>query len=1057
MNLHLNTLLLLFMAFLGQTWGYSYLMVSHTASKSHHAVGLALAKGLAAAGHEVTLISPFPQKQPIKNIIDVETPNIITVMGVHKARILENAKKNVVQRYPRLSLMGLDLTEALFKAPAVQELLTQKRTFDGVIVETFMNDAHYGFAEHFGAPLISLSSLGATGWTSDLVGTPSPPSYVPHALLQFSDYMNFWQRAQNLGFQTYEFIYQNLINLPRHEALYKKYFPNNKQDFYEMRKSTSLVLLNNHVSLSNPRPYSPNMIEVGGMHVNRKAPKPLPKDIRKFIEGAEHGVIYFSLGSNLNSKDLPKKKRKAIVETLRGLKYRVLWKYEEENFVDKPDNVLVSKWFPQDDILAHDKVIAFITHGGLLSTMESIYHGKPVVGIPFFGDQFMNMARAEQSGYGITVKYAELSAPLFRSAIDRITTDPSYLERVKIISNQFRDQKETPLERAVYWVEHVTRQKGAKYLRSACQDLTVIEYHNLDVLAAFFTALGLVFIFVFLTIRFLVSKVKGSSLKSKSSKKKFGKLQIKTKMKPTSGQTSFLALLLVCLLSCVSAYNYLMVLHTAARSHYHVGSALAKGLANAGHQVTIISPFELKKPIKNIKDVQVKSILAVMQERMANLLESSKEPIIKQIIEFHEMGLSLTERLLSEPIVTELMKSNQTFDAVISEVFLNEAHFGFAEHFKAPLIGLGTFGAISWNTDLVGSPSPPSYVPSALLKFNDHMSLAERVGNLAFLTYEYLFLNYFYLPRQEVLYRKFFPNNKQDFYEMRKNTALVLLNQHVSLSFPRPYSPNMIEVGGMHINRKRQPLPKDIQEFIEGAEHGVIYFSMGSNLKSKTLPLDKRQALIDTFAQLKQRVLWKFEDTDLPGKPANVFISDWFPQDDILAHDNVIAFITHGGLLSTTESIYHRKPFVGIPIFGDQFLNMARAEQNGYGVTVHYEALTAPKLLEAIQRLIQDPEARQKVRDMSDRYRDQPETPLERAVFWVEHVSRHKGAKYLRSASQDLNFIQYHNLDAMFILYGGIIFVFYCIFLLVRWVWRLLQEFFLKKASTKSKQKVKKN
>ncbi|XP_017005917.2 UDP-glycosyltransferase UGT5 [Drosophila takahashii] len=528
-------------------------------------------------------------------------------------------------------------------------------------------------------------------------------------------------------------------------------------------------------------------------------------------------------------------------------------------------------------------------------------------------------------------------------------------------------------------------------------------------------------------------------------------------MKPTAGQTSFLALLLLCLLSCVSAYNYLCVLHTAARSHYHVGSALAKGLASAGHQVTIVSPFALKKPIKNIKDVHVKSILASMEGRMANLLESSKRPIIEQIVNFHEMGIEITELLLTEPSVVELLKSNQTFDAVISEVFLNEAHFGFAEHFKAPLIGLGTFGAISWNTDLVGSPSPPSYVPNALLKFSDHMSLAERVGNLAFLTYEYIFLNYFYLPRQELLYSKYFPNNKQDFYEMRKNTALVLLNQHVSLSFPRPYSPNMIEVGGMHINRKRQPLPKDIQEFIEGAKDGVIYFSMGSNLKSKTLPLEKRQALIDTFAQLKQRVLWKFEDTDLPGKPANVFISDWFPQDDILAHDNVIAFITHGGLLSTTESIYHRKPFVGIPIFGDQFLNMARAEQNGYGVTVHYEDLTSDKLLAAIQRLIQDPEASKKVRDMSDRYRDQPQTPLERAVFWVEHVSRHKGAKYLRSASQDLNFIQYHNLDAIIILYGGIIFVLYCIFLLIRWVWRLLQELFVKKESPKPKKKSKQN
>lgn len=74
---------------------------------------------------------------------------------------------------------------------------------------------------------------------------------------------------------------------------------------------------------------------------------------------------------------------------------------------------------------------------------------------------------------------------------------------------------------------------------------------------------------------------------------------------------------------------------------------------------------------------------------------------MKQYVEFHQMGIEITETVLNDPGVVELMKSNQTFDAVICEVFLNEAHFGLAEHFKAPLIGLGTFGAISWNTDLV--------------------------------------------------------------------------------------------------------------------------------------------------------------------------------------------------------------------------------------------------------------------------------------------------------------------------------------------------------------------
>ncbi|EDV93634.1 GH18169 [Drosophila grimshawi] len=525
-------------------------------------------------------------------------------------------------------------------------------------------------------------------------------------------------------------------------------------------------------------------------------------------------------------------------------------------------------------------------------------------------------------------------------------------------------------------------------------------------------------------------------------------------MSQSSSKVGFIGLTLLCLLSCVASYNYMVVLPCAARSHYNVGSALAKGLAAAGHQVTLVSPFALKKPIKNINDLPVPSILKAMSGDIGNLLKTSEASIIQQILGLYDMGIRRTGVLLSDSSVIELMQSNQTFDAVICEVFLNEAQFGLAEHFNAPLIGMGTFGAISWNTDLVGTPSPPSYVPHPLLKFSDHMSLVQRVINLAFLSYEYLFMELYYLPQQEQLYTKYFPNNKQNFYDMRKNTALMLLNQHVSLSFPRPYSPNMIEVGGMHINRKRQPLPQDIEEFIKGAQHGVIYFSMGSNLKSKDLPQQKRLELIKTFSKLKQRVLWKFEEPNLPGKPENVFISDWFPQDDILAHENVILFITHGGLLSTTESIYHGKPFVGIPMFGDQFLNMERAEQNGYGRSLVYEQLSAERLLAAIQQLIEDPKANDLVKAMSARYKDQPQLPLERAVYWVEHVTRHGGARYLRSASQDLNFVQYHNLDAILILYGGILFfVLYCIALLICCAWRALQNFFMGRKTSQDKMK----
>lgn len=43
-------------------------------------------------------------------------------------------------------------------------------------------------------------------------------------------------------------------------------------------------------------------------------------------------------------------------------------------------------------------------------------------------------------------------------------------------------------------------------------------------------------------------------------------------------------------------------------------------------------------------------------------------------------------------------------------------------------------------------------------------------------------------------------------------------------------------------------------------------------------------------------------------------------------------------------------------------------------------------------------------------------TPVETMVYWSEYVIRHKGAKHLRSAGLDLNYIQYHNLDAFVVI-----------------------------------------
>uniref|UniRef100_A0A1I8NDU2 UDP-glucuronosyltransferase n=1 Tax=Musca domestica TaxID=7370 RepID=A0A1I8NDU2_MUSDO len=403
--------------------------------------------------------------------------------------------------------------------------------------------------------------------------------------------------------------------------------------------------------------------------------------------------------------------------------------------------------------------------------------------------------------------------------------------------------------------------------------------------------------------------------------------------------------------------------------------------------------------------------------------DTKNKNLFEEYIDFAEFGERVTSNIFENPQVKNVMKTEQ-FDLVIVEVLMSESLLGLGEYFKAPVVAVSTFGTISFIDYLVGNVSPLSYIPHMSLPYKNPMSVWQRCVNVISELIDNFLVNYFILPSQDKVYRKYFPNAKLSLNEARKNVSLVLINDHFTLRQPRPFVPNMIEVGGMHIKQKPEPLEEDLQEFLDNAKEGVIYFSMGSNVKSKDLPKEKLQILLETFKELKIKVLWKFELEELPNKPDNVLIRKWFNQPSILAHPNVKLFISHGGYLSTTETIFHAKPILGIPRMADQFMNVKNAINAGFALSVRLEDMTRESFKATILELWQNPKYTQAVRRLSKRYRDQPLTPLQKALFWTEYVLRHDGAVHMRNAGQDLSFVAYNNIDVYLLLF--LVFVVVC-------------------------------
>lgn len=82
----------------------------------------------------------------------------------------------------------------------------------------------------------------------------------------------------------------------------------------------------------------------------------------------------------------------------------------------------------------------------------------------------------------------------------------------------------------------------------------------------------------------------------------------------------------------------------------------------------------------------------------------------------------------------------------------------------------------------------------------------------------------------------------------------------------------------------------------------------------------------------------------------------WYRQLSVLSgHPNVLAFVSHGGLLGTLEAAYNGVPVVGIPFYGDQRTNVAHLKARGMAIQLHYKNITKQSLLEALRTVLDQP------------------------------------------------------------------------------------------------------
>ncbi|CAG9764168.1 unnamed protein product [Ceutorhynchus assimilis] len=480
-----------------------------------------------------------------------------------------------------------------------------------------------------------------------------------------------------------------------------------------------------------------------------------------------------------------------------------------------------------------------------------------------------------------------------------------------------------------------------------------------------------------------------------------------------------LSVSLLILKQCHAA-NILVILPYPGLSHFIMFGSLLRELTDREHNLDVVSHFSSMMPIERYNDIPIRGSVPIPTNNVSVQSARNFQGLhwIKELSTTN--GVDICKNAFETSQLQNLKNSTTKYDLVITELFGSDCMLGWAWHFGTPSVVLSTSLVLPWASDRFGLPDNPSYIPSYLARSGDTMNIYDRIWNIWCVSMAKIMYYWYSTRPSNLLAKNFFGENMPHLDDLAYNTSLQLINSHFSIHTSRPLVPTVIEVGGLHI-----PGANAVDEYFNDVlntnTRGIIYFTMGSQVLTETLPKETIQTMFDAFAELPYKVLWKANRTNLPGKlkyPDNIHFEDWFPQLAILCDPRVKLFISHGGMMGTQEAIFCAVPILGIPLYADQHSNIKKAESMGLALAIDYDDISKKSILEATKKLLNNATYKQNAQKISELFKDRSFTAMDTAIYWIEYVIRNNGTRHLQSASKTLPLYQYYLLDIGAVLVG---------------------------------------
>ncbi|XP_018325094.1 UDP-glucuronosyltransferase 2B30 [Agrilus planipennis] len=171
-------------------------LFSHS-GKSHHQVFEPLLVALSEKGHDVTVISFFPQEKPRPRFKDISLTNL-SMPGSEVMNV--DTKGSRIVKYKAILLIKMfadSICGPLLSSPQVQNFLKGDLSYDVILIEFFNSNCMMAIVEKVKAPTIGLSSCVVMPHWNDHFGNPDNPSYIPLIYMDYSDQLSFLERVEN--------------------------------------------------------------------------------------------------------------------------------------------------------------------------------------------------------------------------------------------------------------------------------------------------------------------------------------------------------------------------------------------------------------------------------------------------------------------------------------------------------------------------------------------------------------------------------------------------------------------------------------------------------------------------------------------------------------------------------------------------------------------------------------------------------------------------------------------------------------------------------------------